>query len=449
MSATGNAAGNATCNGSVNTSVSAADKRAQQEEQEKEGAAPPPAVIVHPEHEDADLIPSQDEYYNLMRMTNAEQHQLLREIIHRQTTPSAPPLRVFYTGPAGCGKTFVLRLAMDLYNRYSNTGNNTAYNASVICASTGKAAVAVGGTTVHAAFKLSRKITGPNKDGGLSASELNSFRVAFRNVKCVIIDEADCNVLVVDWSGLAATTYNNGAANTAAVGRELALVIQRLFKMFPGTLNPTLVHAIGYSFGAQVSGFFGRNLRRSTRALIARITALDPAGPLFNNTDVSVSSEDAAFVDVIHTSGGYPNQPWQLGLFRPVGHVDFYPNGAKNQPGCLGSTSTSHGLILTAADAVPQERKSHLKPETALCDHMRAPELFLESLVNKGCRLESQPCPGGFEAFLKNSCGGRAEGGANNGEMGFFSLRAPGRGIQLISTNAGPRGYYCIKKSKQ
>lgn len=45
------------------------------------------------------------------------------------------------------------------------------------------------GTTVHAAFKLSRKTTGPNKDGGLSASELNTFRVAFRNVKCMIIDE--------------------------------------------------------------------------------------------------------------------------------------------------------------------------------------------------------------------------------------------------------------------
>ncbi|KAH9361310.1 hypothetical protein HPB48_006872 [Haemaphysalis longicornis] len=75
-----------------------------------------------------------DEYYNLMRMTNAEKHELLREIINRQMTPSAPPLRVFFTGPAGCGKTLVLRLAMDLYNRYSNTGNNTAYNAFVISA---------------------------------------------------------------------------------------------------------------------------------------------------------------------------------------------------------------------------------------------------------------------------------------------------------------------------
>ncbi|KAH9367594.1 hypothetical protein HPB48_009965 [Haemaphysalis longicornis] len=60
MSATGNAAGNATCNASANARVSAAEKRAQQEEEEVEGAAPPPAVIVHPEHKDADLIPSQD-----------------------------------------------------------------------------------------------------------------------------------------------------------------------------------------------------------------------------------------------------------------------------------------------------------------------------------------------------------------------------------------------------
>ncbi|KAH9365196.1 hypothetical protein HPB48_015409 [Haemaphysalis longicornis] len=78
---------------------------------------------------------------------------------------------------------------MDLYNRYSNTGNNTAYNGFVICASTGKAAVALGGTTVNATFRLSRKTSGPIKDRVLSASELNTFRVAYRNVKCVIIDE--------------------------------------------------------------------------------------------------------------------------------------------------------------------------------------------------------------------------------------------------------------------
>ncbi|KAH9373730.1 hypothetical protein HPB48_018625 [Haemaphysalis longicornis] len=102
--------------------------------------------------------------------TGKRRRQQLR---YRSSSPDRPV----------AAKTFVLQLAMDLYNRYSNTGNKTAYNAFVICASTGKAAVAVGGTTVHAAFQaLSEDHRPPNKDGSLSASELNTFRVAFRNV---------------------------------------------------------------------------------------------------------------------------------------------------------------------------------------------------------------------------------------------------------------------------
>ncbi|KAL1423429.1 hypothetical protein MTO96_021110 [Rhipicephalus appendiculatus] len=240
-----------------------------------------------------------------------------------------------------------------------------------------------------------------------------------QSIKNALLNEADGNVVVVDWSGLAATTYANAAANTAAVGRTLALVVQRLVEEFP--LSTALVHAIGYSFGAQVAGFFGRNLKKNAGTVIARITALDPAGPLFNDTDVCVCPEDAAFVDVIHTSGGYKHQPWQLGLLRPTGHVDFYVNGAKNQPGCYGST---------------------------LCDHMRAPVLFLESLVNKACRMVSRPCRGDFAAFLRGNCS-PADAGLDRGEMGFYSPRAIGRGIQLVSTGAGPLGYFCIKESKE
>uniref|UniRef100_A0A131YMT7 Salivary lipase n=1 Tax=Rhipicephalus appendiculatus TaxID=34631 RepID=A0A131YMT7_RHIAP len=240
-----------------------------------------------------------------------------------------------------------------------------------------------------------------------------------QSIKNALLNEADGNVVVVDWSGLAATTYANAAANTAAVGRTLALVVQRLVEEFP--LSTALVHAIGYSFGAHVAGFFGRNLKKNAGTVIARITALDPAGPLFNDTDVCVCPEDAAFVDVIHTSGGYKHQPWQLGLLRPTGHVDFYVNGAKNQPGCYGST---------------------------LCDHMRAPVLFLESLVNKACRMVSRPCRGDFAAFLRGNCS-PADAGLDRGEMGFYSPRAIGRGIQLVSTGAGPLGYFCIKESKE
>ncbi|XP_077528146.1 uncharacterized protein LOC144139758 [Haemaphysalis longicornis] len=157
-------------------------------------------------------VMDREEYLSMMRGTNPEQYELLREILHRQTTPGQPPLRVFFTGPAGCGKTFVLKLAMDVYNRCTGGGacggtgagcetddsSTSAYNAYVICASTGKAAVAVGGTTVHAAFKLVRAANvagrqdariGVMGDGGLRPSDLNTFRVAFRRVKCVIVDE--------------------------------------------------------------------------------------------------------------------------------------------------------------------------------------------------------------------------------------------------------------------
>lgn len=42
---------------------------------------------------------------------------------------------------------------------------------------------------------------------------------------------------------------------------------------------------------------------------------------------------DAEFVEVIHTNGG---SLWtgDLGVDKPVGHVDYYPNGGTNHPGC-------------------------------------------------------------------------------------------------------------------
>lgn len=57
---------------------------------------------------------------------------------------------------------------------------------------------------------------------------------------------------------------------------------------------------------------------------------LDPAGPGY--TDVPekyrLDKGDAKLVDVIHTFMKV------LSLAEPLGHVDFYPNGGKFQPGC-------------------------------------------------------------------------------------------------------------------
>lgn len=61
------------------------------------------------------------------------------------------------------------------------------------------------------------------------------------------------------------------------------------------------------------------------------LIGLDPALPLFldSPTEGRLDSSDAQFVDVIHSAGGY------LGIYGPVGDIDFYPNGGiPIQPGC-------------------------------------------------------------------------------------------------------------------
>lgn len=62
---------------------------------------------------------------------------------------------------------------------------------------------------------------------------------------------------------------------------------------------------------------------------------LDPAGPTFEHADNqnTLSKDDAQFVDVLHTNTrGSPDR--SIGIQRPVGDIDIYPNGGTFQPGC-------------------------------------------------------------------------------------------------------------------
>lgn len=82
---------------------------------------------------------------------------------------------------------------------------------------------------------------------------------------------------------------------------------------------------IGHSLGSHVAGAMGRYFGGK----LGRITALDPAGPGFTKAQSdTVSRKDAKFIDAIHTNGR------ALGFFYPRGHVDFYPNFGRVQPGC-------------------------------------------------------------------------------------------------------------------
>lgn len=117
-----------------------------------------------------------------MRKANEKQRTLLLHIIGHLLSEKKSPLQIFFTGPAGCGKTFVIKLIMEIYNRFSNTDGYC--NAYITCASTGKAAIAIEGTTVHTALRISLSRLLP-----LSNEIAQLYRCLFKFVKVLIIDE--------------------------------------------------------------------------------------------------------------------------------------------------------------------------------------------------------------------------------------------------------------------
>lgn len=94
------------------------------------------------------------------------------------------------------------------------------------------------------------------------------------------------------------------------------------------------IHLLGHSLGSHMVGFAGKYVNEMTKEKIARITATDPARPLFETPWLlpegsRLSKADAEFVDVIHTDAG------NYGFTTAIGHIDFFPNGGKRfQPGC-------------------------------------------------------------------------------------------------------------------
>lgn len=176
--------------------------------------------------------------------------------------------------------------------------------------------------------------------------------------------EKDANVVVVDWMPLAHQLYFDAVNNTRVVGQRVAGMLNWLQEKEEFSLGN--VHLIGYSLGAHVAGYAG-NFVRGT---VGRITGLDPAGPMFETVGINMrlSPDDADFVDVLHT---YTiSLGMSIGIRRPVGHIDIYPNGGDSQPGC-----GSKGVLASLAYGI--------LPEAVRCEHERAVHLFVDSLVNQ------------------------------------------------------------------
>ncbi|EDO39031.1 predicted protein, partial [Nematostella vectensis] len=204
------------------------------------------------------------------------------------------------------------------------------------------------------------------------------------------------NVITVDWQSGAdgLNLYHVAAGNTRVVGAQLAELITTIQRVFDFDLRR--VHLIGHSLGAHVAGYAGERLSGK----VGRITGLDPARPGFDvsHAAVRLDPSDALFVDVIHTDAGTNFLEGSLGLSRPCGNLDFYPNGGKSQPGCT--------YIRNVQDVLAKIRSMRNVPIAWLfaCDHMKVINFFTES-INSACANLAMPCDS-WEDFKEARCFG-------------------------------------------
>lgn len=208
----------------------------------------------------------------------------------------------------------------------------------------------------------------------------------------VLLRAEDVNVLIVDWVYCASFAYNLVVENYKEVALQISVLINQLQRR-GSTLES--FHFIGVSLGAHVAGFVGTLFEGK----IGRITALDPAGPMFKRADTydRLDPSDAMFVDAIHTDSDY------FGISIPVAHVDFFLNGGNDQTGCARSRFASvYGYVI--------------------CDHMRALHVYM-SAVNGSCALSGLPCSS-YEDFLSGQCA----------DCGLFKGTCPNIGL---SENSG------------
>jgi len=212
------------------------------------------------------------------------------------------------------------------------------------------------------------------------------------NMKDELLINNNFNVIIVDWEDGAKSPYIQAVANTRLVGAMIARFLQLIQTAYG--YPPQMSHIIGHSLGAHTAGYAGERLNK-----LGRISGMDPAGPYFENTDpvVRLDKTDAMLVDVMHTNG-FSLLAGDAGINMQVGHMDFYPNGGFDQPGCY---------LLEAGFQ-----------DWLGCSHNRAYKYYTESINN--CTFQSYECANDAD-FLDDLCN-KCEGSGNScASMGFHA----------------------------
>ncbi|CAG0883636.1 unnamed protein product [Cyprideis torosa] len=290
-----------------------------------------------------------------------------------------------------------------------------------------------------------------------------SYGVSLCAIKDVVFEtHGPSNVILMDWEkGAEPSTFNyvKAAMNTLIVGRQLGVLATHLALTLGA--DPSTFHGIGHSLGCHVMAFASNWLEENTGRKFGKITALDPANPLFyDGTESDVSRQDkndANFTVVIHTSSG-SIFTGHLSPMRPTGHLDFYPNGGSEQPGC---PSTLVRGIMKGLFSSRSSDKSWSYRETRIpamdrcseilnvasnpgrfsrvqrvvgdigCSHSRAWQYIVESVPKSGCVFRAVACDG-VQDFNRDFI--RGECSINTANSSIMGLRSNGHGKMYLLT---------------
>ncbi|XP_018304111.1 lipase member H isoform X2 [Mycetomoellerius zeteki] len=177
------------------------------------------------------------------------------------------------------------------------------------------------------------------------------------------------NIVLLDWSKYSNGSYSSVFRNAEKVG---SLFAQSMQLLVDSGLDVSRIYIVGHSLGAHIAGF----VSKCNAFKIPRITALDPANPVFYLLGCYLTPNDAEWVDVIHTDkGGY-------GTPTSMGTADYYVNGGtRPQPGCQFL-----GLPLSKTD---------------LCSHQKSVVLYAK-LKRHPTKFTAKKCNSYFNYILNN-----------------------------------------------
>ncbi|XP_042644840.1 phospholipase A1 member A isoform X1 [Tyto alba] len=186
-----------------------------------------------------------------------------------------------------------------------------------------------------------------------------------------ILHTSQVNVIAVDWVYGSTGAYPSAVENVTQLALSISQFISKLLAL---GISGTSIHIIGVSLGAHVGGLVGH----FHGGQLGRITGLDPAGPKYTRAspEERLDPGDALFVEAIHTDAD------NFGIRIPVGHIDYFVNGGKDQPGCPRFISSGYKYLI--------------------CDHMRAVHLYVSALKHP-CPFMAFPCAS-HQDFLNGRC---------------------------------------------